>query len=235
MSRYVCTVCGYIYDEAKGDPEHGIAPGTAWDSIPDDWVCPLCGASKAEFDLQSEAKSEVKDLKVKKTEVSRNQPIIEELTDMRELTPLEVSALCTNLARGCEKQYKADEQALFNELAEYFKAAAVPAKAPGFDRLMKLIESDLNEGFVNSNKVASEANDRGAKRALVWSEKVTRILKSLLIRYQKEGNEMLDNTGVYVCTICGFIYIGDKLPDICPICKVPNWKFERIEGGAVHV
>ena len=64
MSRYVCTVCGYIYDEAKGDPEHGIAPGTAWDSIPDDWVCPDCGASKSEFDLQSEAKSEVKDLKV---------------------------------------------------------------------------------------------------------------------------------------------------------------------------
>jgi rubrerythrin len=99
---------------------------------------------------------------------------------------------------------------------------------------MELIDRDLNEGFVAANKAASEVNDRGAKRALVWSEKVTRILKSLLVRYQKEGNAMIDNTGVYVCTICGFIYIGDKLPDICPICKVPNWKFERIEGGSVY-
>ena len=235
MSRYVCTICGYIYDEAKGDPEHGLAPGTPWDAIPDDWVCPLCGASKAEFDLQGEVKKyDLKDIGEKKTEVKKPQSLIEETTDMRELTPLEVSALCTNLARGCEKQYKANQQALFNELAAYFKASASPAKNPDFDQLMELIDRDLNEGFVAANKAASEVNDRGAKRALVWSEKVTRILKSLLVRYQKEGNAMIDNTGVYVCTICGFIYIGDKLPDICPICKVPNWKFERIEGGSVY-
>jgi len=78
--------------------------------------------------------------------------------------------------------------------------------------------------------VASGVKDRGALRALVWSEKVTRILKSLLIRYQQEGESMLENTNVYVCTICGFIYIGDTPPEICPVCKVPSWKFEKIEG-----
>ena len=41
---------------------------------------------------------------------------------------------------------------------------------------------------------------------------------------------MVENTDVHVCTICGFIYIGDKLPDVCPVCKVPNQKFEKIEG-----
>jgi rubrerythrin len=41
---------------------------------------------------------------------------------------------------------------------------------------------------------------------------------------------MLKNTGVYVWTICGVIYIGDALPEVCPVCKVPNWKFEKIEG-----
>ena len=66
-------------------------------------------------------------------------------------------------------------------------------------------------------------------RALVWSEKVTRILKSILSRYEKR-DALLDNTGVYVCTICGYIYIGDTIPDIFG-CKVPNWKFEKIEGG----
>ena len=49
MKRYVCTVCGYIYDPAEGDPDGGIKPGTAFESLPDDWVCPVCDAEKEEF------------------------------------------------------------------------------------------------------------------------------------------------------------------------------------------
>lgn len=49
MQRYVCGVCGYIYDPAEGDPENGVAPGTAFEDLPDDWVCPVCGAEKSEF------------------------------------------------------------------------------------------------------------------------------------------------------------------------------------------
>jgi rubredoxin len=49
MEKYVCNLCGYIYDPAVGDPDGGIKPGTAWKDVPDDWVCPMCGASKAEF------------------------------------------------------------------------------------------------------------------------------------------------------------------------------------------
>ena len=49
--RWECSVCGFIYDEAGGLPEEGLAPGTAWDDIPDDWICPDCGVSKAEFDM----------------------------------------------------------------------------------------------------------------------------------------------------------------------------------------
>jgi flavin reductase (DIM6/NTAB) family NADH-FMN oxidoreductase RutF/rubredoxin len=48
--KWVCTVCGYVYDPAEGDPDGGIAPGTAFEDIPDDWVCPVCGASKDEFE-----------------------------------------------------------------------------------------------------------------------------------------------------------------------------------------
>ena len=43
MKKYVCDVCGYVYDEAAGDPDNGIAPGTKWEDIPEDFVCPLCG------------------------------------------------------------------------------------------------------------------------------------------------------------------------------------------------
>jgi rubredoxin len=49
MAKYECTVCGYIYDPELGDPDGGIAPGTAFEDIPDSWVCPLCGAGKSDF------------------------------------------------------------------------------------------------------------------------------------------------------------------------------------------
>ena len=50
MSKYVCSTCGYEYDPAAGDPDGGIAPGTAFEDIPDDWVCPVCGVGKDMFE-----------------------------------------------------------------------------------------------------------------------------------------------------------------------------------------
>ena len=52
MEKYVGTVCGYIYDEAEGDPDNGVAPGTKFDDIPDEWVCPLCGVPKSDFEKE---------------------------------------------------------------------------------------------------------------------------------------------------------------------------------------
>lgn len=49
MTKYQCSVCGYVYDPAVGDPDNGIAPGTPFESIPDTWVCPVCGADKTMF------------------------------------------------------------------------------------------------------------------------------------------------------------------------------------------
>ena len=49
MGRYVCGICGYIYDPAVGDPDAGVKEGTAFGNLPEDWVCPVCGASKDEF------------------------------------------------------------------------------------------------------------------------------------------------------------------------------------------
>lgn len=221
MRKFICSICGYIYDEVKGIPESGIAAGTRWEEIPSDWLCPLCGASKAEFTIQGETVT---------NETKKHIISTEPITDMIELSPLEVSAICSNLARGCKKQYKPEEEKLFRELAQYYSNGAVPAENPRYKDLLDLIDNDLNEGFPSANAVAQDLKDRGALRALVWSEKVTRILKSLLSRYEKEGDGVVENTGVYVCTICGFIFIGDNPPDLCPVCKVPNWKFEKIEG-----
>jgi rubredoxin len=49
MKKYVCDICGYVYDPAAGDPDNGVAPGTPFHKIPDDWLCPLCGVGKDQF------------------------------------------------------------------------------------------------------------------------------------------------------------------------------------------
>jgi rubredoxin len=50
MDKYVCKVCGYVYDPEKGDPENGIQPNTPFENLPEDWVCPVCGAGKDMFE-----------------------------------------------------------------------------------------------------------------------------------------------------------------------------------------
>lgn len=51
MKRWECIICGLIYDEAEGWPDDGIVPGTRWNDIPDDWICPDCGVSKEDFEM----------------------------------------------------------------------------------------------------------------------------------------------------------------------------------------
>lgn len=202
MKEYVCSVCGYVH---KTDGE-----------LPDDFKCPLCGAGKDAFKLKED--------KSQKVESNLEKPH----TD-KELSPMEMSIICSNLARGCEKQYLQEESENFKKLAEFFRSKAEPISDASVEKLIELIEKDLSIGFPYGNLVANEKPDRGALRSMVWAEKVTNMLSSLLARYRTEGDKMLENTGVYVCTICGFVYVGDNPPEICPVCKVPSWKFEKIE------
>jgi rubredoxin len=53
MDKYVCSVCGYVYDPEQGDPDNGVDPGTKWEDVPNDWECPVCGASKDDFEKES--------------------------------------------------------------------------------------------------------------------------------------------------------------------------------------
>lgn len=54
MKKYICDLCGYIYDPTEGDPDSGIKPGTSFEDIPNDWLCPLCGATKDVFTIVEE-------------------------------------------------------------------------------------------------------------------------------------------------------------------------------------
>lgn len=211
--KYVCPICGYVYDEK--------AEGVPFALLPDSWVCPLCGAAKSAF-LPKDAPQGT----------SAPRKPIEIDSDMQKLSPGALAALFSNLARGCEKQYKAKEQALFMEIADFYTAAA-PAVSGADEKLVaELVQTDLEEHYPNVKAAAVEAADRGTQRICVWGEKVTRIVQSLLSRYEKEGEAFLKGNEVWVCTVCGFIYVGESAPKLCPVCKVPDWKFEKMEGRA---
>lgn len=207
--KYICPICGYVYDEAK--------EAVPFAELPEDWVCPLCGAAKSLF------KSEATDNK-------KNAVQLHIETALDELSPGVLSAIFSNLARGCEKQYKTDESALFTELADYFAAAVPDVENADISLLTKNVTNDLNNAYPSVTEAASEKGDRGTLRIKVWGEKVSHIVNSILSRYEREGSSFLNDTHIWVCTICGFVYIGEKAPDICPVCKVPDWKFEKIEG-----
>ena len=210
--KYVCQICGYVYDDAKEK--------VPFEELPDDWKCPLCGAAKSDF--KPEANGDEKKV------VTAIEPME---ADLEKLSAGQLAALCSNLARGCEKQYKQEEADLFKQLADYFTAVVPTVNDASVEKLAKELQTDANN-YAAVRATADANADRGAARVCVWGEKVTRMLSSLVNRYLNEGEAMLKDTNIWVCTTCGFVYIGDTPPELCPVCKVPNWKFEKIEGRA---
>jgi len=219
MSKYVCTVCGFVYDESAGMPDQGIAPGTTWESLPDDWTCPVCGAAKAAFTRQAPVGQP-------SPVTTASQPHEEKL---RELSYAELGAVCSNLSKGSDKQYRSEEAALFDQLSQYFTSKAGAGEAGRLDDLARLAAQDADTSYASAKAVSTGEGDRGALRALTWGEKVTRILSSVLDRYAQQQDALLEHTNVYVCEICGFVYIGDDPPAVCPVCKVPSMKIRLIE------
>lgn len=213
--QYICKICGYVYDEEKGIPDKGIKAGTKWEEFPSDWKCPLCGASKTDF-----------------------KPVVEEINNeieyephvSKEMSAMEMSILCSNLAKGCEKQYMEKQADGFRKLSEVFLQKGKGVKDCNIDDMLDILQKDLDVLYPYANQIARKNSDRGAQRVMVWGEKVTRMLDSLLRRYKEEGESMIEKTNVWICSVCGFIYLGEDAPALCPVCKVPDWKFEKVEG-----
>ena len=189
MKQMICSICSYTYDEGNG---------VKWEELPEDWKCPICGAGKSEFR--------------EKTQETKQETILEKPHVEKELSPMEMSIICSNLARGCEKQYLPQQAEDFRKLADFFRSKAEPVEEASTRKLLELIEKDLTVGYPYGNEMAGQKPDRGALRCQVWSEKVTRMLKSLLTRYEVEGEKMLENTGVWVCSVSGFVYVVDSAP-----------------------
>lgn len=221
MKIYICSVCGFDYDEAKGDPGSGIAPGTRWEDVPEDWVCPICGADKSMFKAEGGEQE-----KPKPVPSAVNKPI----SSANEVDSKRKAILASNLARGTLKQYKNDLSAHLTAAADYFDAQSVPEG--DLNTIKDALSNDTGALYAQAFETAREAHDRGALRALTWGEKVSGIQQNLVNRYLKDGDSILENTNIYVCEACGFIFLGDEAPEICPVCKVPRFKFNKIQRGA---
>ena len=122
--KYKCQICGYIHDDDKET--------IPFSELPSDWKCPLCRAAKSEF------KPEVPAVKAQKIEVDLAS------ADMQKLSPGQLAAVCSNLARGCEKQYKDEESALFKELADYFQAQVPEINDATVEKLLAQLQNDVD-------------------------------------------------------------------------------------------
>ncbi len=207
--KYVCAICGYVYDEEK--------EGVPFSELAESWTCPGCGAEKAMFDPVQET--------------AEKETVSAAAADdgLRALSPRAMSMVFSNLARGCQKQYRPEEEALFRKLSDYYLSHSSEGAAEDEKELAALVSAHLKTFFPQAEKAASENGDRGALRARLWANKTELMIQSLLSRYEKEGEAWLENSRIWVCSVCGFIFIGDRLPAVCPVCKVPDWKFELVD------
>lgn len=136
--KYVCKICGYVYDDEK--------QAVPFAELPDSWVCPLCGAAKSDFEPQGIAES--------KNEKPKTAVKIDD--DMQKLSVGELSVVCSNLARGCEKQYKQEESELFTKLANYFADITPAEESAEAIEISKLLQSDLETGYADVTAIAGE-------------------------------------------------------------------------------
>lgn len=212
MKKYRCTICGYIYDESKEK--------TKFEDLPEDWTCPLCGAPKSLF-------VEIQEEPLNSEKVEKTENIDNETEDLRELSNEEIAYIFSNLAKSCEKQYLTNEEELFNSLSKYFIDKVVNDEGELKD-LINLVNEE-NNLYKSALEIASNHDDGGTKRVLTWASKTSAIIKVILENYQSKGLEFLKTNKIWVCDICGFVYIGKNPPEVCPVCKVPNIKIMEVK------
>lgn len=213
MKKFRCIICGYIYDEAKEKIK--------FEDLPDDWTCPLCGSPKSAFEEVLE-ETEKQEEPVKEEKVGENKE-----DELRSLSNEEITYICSNLAKACEKEYKEEEQNLFTELATYFEEKTL--KASGTLEDIKQANEQERKEIEFAMNMADKNSDRGAKRVLTWANKTSNMMKIILENYETKGLDYIKNTKIWVCDICGFIYIGEEPPKVCPVCKVPSFKILEVK------
>ena len=136
-----------------------------------------------------------------------------------------LSVILSNLQKAAEKQQHFNEAADYGRLSEKYDSGKSAVVSPA--ELKSMISGDIPE-YASLQSDAEALGDRGILRALKWGQKVTAIQKSLLDRYDSKGEALLEGKELFLCEACGFIFLGDAAPDICPVCKAPVSRFSKI-------
>ncbi len=137
-----------------------------------------------------------------------------------------LSPVFSNLAKAAEKQQRYEDAELFQQLSEQMY---VEVPGPGdLDSLKARIDEDITAHYPAVREAAEKVRDRGALRAVTWGEKVTKIQKSLIARYETKGDDLLEGNDLFICEACGFIAVAPSVPDRCPICKAPSSRFSLV-------
>lgn len=139
-----------------------------------------------------------------------------------------IGAICSGLAKACDRQMRSEESSLFSQLADYFTKHCETPGGKSFSSLEDSIDGDIANAYPAAASRAEEERDRGAMRCIAWGRKVTAIHKSLLARYGSKGDALLEGNNLYVCEACGFVAIASETPGLCPICKAPASRFTKI-------
>lgn len=221
--KYICPTCGYSYDETSKLPS-GIPPETRWERLSSQWVCPRCRLSNAKL-VQPVFNSSPNTSETRFANVSIED--VKQHENMHQMSYGELSALCSGLAHSCEIQYLFQEAQDFMILADYYKARIQPPSYASVDQLLTLLEEDQS-AFARADVAAEAAHDRGAKRILKWCQGATQSLNSVLNQYKSQGEQIFQNSNIYICEICGHIAISNTMPRGCPVCHVSNIRIQKV-------
>lgn len=132
----------------------------------------------------------------------------------------------SNLRQAAEKQQELALADSFNSMALKFDTKK--SKTTTLSELKEKVTTDLSRIYPELQADAADIGDRGVMRALKWGQKVASIQKALINRYETKGEALLEGKSLFVCEACGFIYLGDTVPEICPVCKAPASRFSKI-------
>lgn len=137
-----------------------------------------------------------------------------------------LSAVFSNLCKASEKQQLYETAERYDRLAVLY-TGEVSGEAD-LDSLRAELADDLESAYPRLQAAGTDASDRGVLRALKWGEKVTTAQRALVDRYLSKGEELVEGKKLLVCEACGFIFLGDGAPEICPVCKAPSSRFSVV-------
>ncbi len=138
-----------------------------------------------------------------------------------------LSAVLSNLSKAAEKQELFGIAERFNELAGLVDGNQ--ARDPSLEALRAEVARDGERDYPALQTAGAEAGDRGVLRAVKWGEKVTTAQRALMDRYASKGDALLEGKQLFLCEACGFIFLGDDPPEICPVCKAPAPRFSNVK------